>query len=432
MRGKRRAGGNLATALKRGKLKRAKRSSADSGNGSANSAKAALAGNDALARDVPQEVSFWLSDGRVVRSAVGLADAVSTMSDEVYAYHANQFRNDFADWIRDIIKDGELAYAVRKAANKKGLEEAIRKRLKGQLRIEEPVKTILEEPAEKPAVAKPSVASVAAVAKASPPQLARRKDSAFVQHIRQLKVVREKAAGIKNKTIISLPEKAVRDIGVAGSVKAVKPVKPVGSVKPVVSPAAMHSAVLKKSSKNKRIVRSADSATPALGKREAELLRKERELNEDELKLNHARVELIRKKYELLKERGALEKEKFEKFISKRINGNSEAPVMLKAQQAQSAYQQQSTQQTQQLQSAALDSPPASSVQFSRERVEAMIREAKESIAQGNSHLAVEKFLAAQSLLSRTPLEPGEKRSLNYDLMEIEADIRLEKLKAVQ
>ncbi|MBI2142678.1 hypothetical protein HYU15_04305 [Candidatus Woesearchaeota archaeon] len=61
-----------------------------------------------------------------------------------------------------------------------------------------------------------------------------------------------------------------------------------------------------------------------------------------------------------------------------------------------------------------------------------MIREAKESIAQGNSHGAAEKFLAAQSLLSRTPLEPGEKRVLNYDLMELEADIRLEKLKAVQ
>ncbi|GEM_PF-694498 len=465
MRGKRGVRKAVAVAVKSGKRSSA---SADSGNSSVS---AASVGNEVLVKDVPQEVSFWLSDGRIIRNAVELANAARTMPDEVYEYHANQFKNDFADWVRDIIKDEALAYAVRKAANKKGLEEAIRKRLKGRLRIEESKRTILEEPVAKPIISKPVVSSVA---ESTFPQIAGKKDVAFAQKIMKPEVVRksvvkEKALVVASKAranlavseipkgaskaLISLPKKTVRAVKVSDSVKSVKPVESVKTVKPVVSPADKHNAALKKSSiatkhstaakavkktakesdapiksglsPDKKIERSSDPVQSALGKREVELIRKERELNDEEQRLNHAKVDLIKKRYELLKERGALEKEKFERFISKRINGKS---VMLQAQQTQSAYQPQTTLQPQ---AAALDSQPASSVQFSRERVEAMIREVRESISQGNSCIAAEKFLAAQSLLSRTPLEPGEKRILNYDLMELEADIRLEKLKAV-
>ncbi|MBI2142677.1 hypothetical protein HYU15_04300 [Candidatus Woesearchaeota archaeon] len=332
MRGKRRAKGALATALKRVKPKHGKRSYSGSGSSGGSSVNEAL---PKLSKDVPQEVSFWLSDGRIIRSAVELADAARTMSDEVYEYHANQRKNDFADWVRDIIKDEELAYAVRKATDKKGLEDAIGKRLKGQLRIEEPERTILEEP-----VAKHAAASAT---EPSTPQLARRKDNAFVMQVRKLNVTGERAAAIKDKTpaaarkghakpavretpkegpktIISLPKKTVRDVRVADAVKATKPVEP---VEPVVSPAARHNAALKKSAidaKHSAAAKAAkDSNSSGLGKREAELVKKEKELNEEEQKLNHARVELIRKRYELLKERGALEKEKFERFISKSL-----------------------------------------------------------------------------------------------------------------
>ena len=87
-----------------------------------------------LAKDltipVPTEYNFWLSDGRIIKSAKELAEACKDMSEEVFASHANNDKNDFADWVRDIIKDQDLAYSVRKALDKNELYRAIKQRLK--------------------------------------------------------------------------------------------------------------------------------------------------------------------------------------------------------------------------------------------------------------------------------------------------------------
>ncbi len=39
------------------------------------------------------------------------------MSDESYAFHANMERNDFTNWVKDIIKDERLANDLQKAPN---------------------------------------------------------------------------------------------------------------------------------------------------------------------------------------------------------------------------------------------------------------------------------------------------------------------------
>ena len=59
--------------------------------------------------DVPEECLFWCSDGRTMRNMKELAEALNTMADEVFAYHANAQRNDFSTWVRDIIRDDKLA-----------------------------------------------------------------------------------------------------------------------------------------------------------------------------------------------------------------------------------------------------------------------------------------------------------------------------------
>ncbi len=59
--------------------------------------------------DVPEEYVFWCCDGRTMRNMLELAEALNTMMDEVFAYHANQQKNDFSTWVRDIIRDDRLA-----------------------------------------------------------------------------------------------------------------------------------------------------------------------------------------------------------------------------------------------------------------------------------------------------------------------------------
>ncbi|MBI4180546.1 MAG: hypothetical protein HY528_01295 [Chloroflexi bacterium] len=39
------------------------------------------------------------------------------MSDENYVFHANAKKNDFINWIRDVIKDEKLANDLKKAMN---------------------------------------------------------------------------------------------------------------------------------------------------------------------------------------------------------------------------------------------------------------------------------------------------------------------------
>jgi hypothetical protein len=57
----------------------------------------------------PAEYVFWCHDGSIFSDLLELAEGLRTMSDETFTFHANPEKNDFSNWIRDIIGDGELA-----------------------------------------------------------------------------------------------------------------------------------------------------------------------------------------------------------------------------------------------------------------------------------------------------------------------------------
>jgi hypothetical protein len=59
--------------------------------------------------DVPAEFVFYCRDGKILKNLKELRDGLANMSDETYLYHVNESKNDFARWVRDVIKDNELA-----------------------------------------------------------------------------------------------------------------------------------------------------------------------------------------------------------------------------------------------------------------------------------------------------------------------------------
>lgn len=59
--------------------------------------------------DVPDDKRFWCRDGRVFKNLSELEAALSDMSDDVYSYHCNESRKDFAAWVRVVIGDSRLA-----------------------------------------------------------------------------------------------------------------------------------------------------------------------------------------------------------------------------------------------------------------------------------------------------------------------------------
>ena len=67
---------------------------------------------------VPEEYAFWCYDGRIFRDMKELAEGLVKMSDEVFAYHANPEKNDFSNWVRDVLKDEKLASDLAIATSK--------------------------------------------------------------------------------------------------------------------------------------------------------------------------------------------------------------------------------------------------------------------------------------------------------------------------
>ncbi len=78
---------------------------------------------------VPDQFVFWSNDGRVLHDMTELADALNNMTDETFAYHSNDFKKDFGNWIRDIIGDTNLAKDLDKSLSRTEAARVVAKRL---------------------------------------------------------------------------------------------------------------------------------------------------------------------------------------------------------------------------------------------------------------------------------------------------------------
>jgi hypothetical protein len=63
----------------------------------------------------PPEYVFWCHDGSVYNDLDELAAGLMAMSDETFAYHSNQEKHDFSNWVRDILEEDQLADALAEA-----------------------------------------------------------------------------------------------------------------------------------------------------------------------------------------------------------------------------------------------------------------------------------------------------------------------------
>ncbi len=71
-----------------------------------------------LLAKVPEDYVFRCNDSCIMKDMQELMGALDGMTDETYAYHANESKNDFSNWVTDIIGDRELADSLRKANNR--------------------------------------------------------------------------------------------------------------------------------------------------------------------------------------------------------------------------------------------------------------------------------------------------------------------------
>jgi hypothetical protein len=79
--------------------------------------KAAQSAGRKLTR-VPLEYVFYCQDGSIYNDLEELAAGLAAMTDETFAYHCNNERQDFCNWVRDVIEDVELAEELAMAASR--------------------------------------------------------------------------------------------------------------------------------------------------------------------------------------------------------------------------------------------------------------------------------------------------------------------------
>jgi hypothetical protein len=78
---------------------------------------------------VPEEYVFYCCDGSVFRDLAELAAGLNAMTDEVFVYHSNSEKQDFCNWVRDVIEDIELAEELAMAASRLEAAERVAERL---------------------------------------------------------------------------------------------------------------------------------------------------------------------------------------------------------------------------------------------------------------------------------------------------------------
>lgn len=62
------------------------------------------------------EQCFWTNDGRILKDLNDLQAALAAMDEAVFAHHTGRGINDFADWVEQILCDGECAADLRQAS----------------------------------------------------------------------------------------------------------------------------------------------------------------------------------------------------------------------------------------------------------------------------------------------------------------------------
>lgn len=63
--------------------------------------------------DVDGDKRFFVCDGSIIKNLKELGVVLKNMSDETFGYHVNEEKNDFSNWVKDVIGDEELAYLIK-------------------------------------------------------------------------------------------------------------------------------------------------------------------------------------------------------------------------------------------------------------------------------------------------------------------------------
>ncbi|MEA1958196.1 MAG: hypothetical protein U9N44_00765 [Chloroflexota bacterium] len=79
--------------------------------------------------DVSLESAFWCHNGSVLTNLQSLKEAFVCMADEDYSYHSNTERNDFSNWVKDVLRDDKLARDIAESSDRNRAAKCVAERM---------------------------------------------------------------------------------------------------------------------------------------------------------------------------------------------------------------------------------------------------------------------------------------------------------------
>ena len=71
------------------------------------------------------EQYFYLHNGIPIKNLAELIDQLVNMDQELFHYHVNPENNDFANWVRDVFGEKELARRMKMSRSAQGMLKSI-------------------------------------------------------------------------------------------------------------------------------------------------------------------------------------------------------------------------------------------------------------------------------------------------------------------
>lgn len=79
--------------------------------------------------DAAPQQCFWVNNGPILKSMEELASMLPEINDEAFHHHVNNEKNDFSNWVNDVIGDKKLANDLLSSKSKESALKKVRSRL---------------------------------------------------------------------------------------------------------------------------------------------------------------------------------------------------------------------------------------------------------------------------------------------------------------
>jgi len=382
--------------------------------------------------NVEPELALWLSNGTTASGLKELVAALRKMKAADYKEHVSPERNDIAEWVKEVLNNESLAGKLRRANGRLEAAKAVEKEISKKKPAKKTARTIEKQETEQPL---PETNEKAAAETAIPDQPATPPKTE------------------KKRLMIWPFRKAKQEIGEAPAMNA-QPEPVTIPPEPDFEPEPTHAKweeqpaqaeempvankeaeeppkerIAKTTGRKNTKPKRRDEETPAeaedfemelLEKKEAELEKAEKELDEEEEGLNSKRLTITRRRYDLIKQRGNIERQKFEAFMKRQKM----------AEQSHEARLQQHEVTSEGTLPWATDLPDLRlATAYGKARLQELLEEAKMQINQNNYEQALKALQEVQAAFNIVYIPPMEKKQLQYEILEVEADLKLASLK---